>query len=663
VIHSGEILFDHPSLGAVVHAAGYIPRIVAFSQEDKAAKGLRSLQDDRGSYGSTIRFGAVEIVASNRAVLIRAPRGGGKTVFVRELEACLKGESSGDPVFNLGRLNRSVCRNDDGPFLRERWSAPLPTVFSVDLGDDGQAEFQFGRGRDRTAVMAILDGLDHLAADRAGCLLEQAMTWLGCNPDSRLLVTGETDTIAEFELPPDLAMHDLMPVPGMECRALCERLGIKEPERNLARWPGPFALWAASGIDAPPWEQACSLVGTNEARRLAENAARQVQGSDGGAPSLASNHAALDRMLGQRWLRDVLAARHLAAEPIDQVVSRISARDDRWIGPMARFALDLPAGSERAKALVRGLMTGIPAPRMLLLASRLVQTGEPGSEVVRMALAAGIERGGLQAGLRRKFGQALALLGDPRKLDKLVEVPAGTYRIGGGTHPNSQPEHDCRVEDYRIGAYPVTNFAYQEFATAAGRPWRSADATRCEFANAPAVDLTWHDAMDYCAWLTSEWRTAGRIGTREIVRLPTEPEWEAAARGSRGWHFPWGEEWAAGHANGEEAGLNEVCSVGLFPEGASPFGCMDMAGQVWEWTTTLWGKDMRLPSFAYPYRNDGREDLDAGPAVRRVLRGGCFSSNRMKANGIYRGSLEPAGFWRGNGFRIVVAQAGTIPAG
>ncbi|MDE0306781.1 MAG: SUMF1/EgtB/PvdO family nonheme iron enzyme [Albidovulum sp.] len=661
MIRSGRVLFDHPSLGAVGHAAGYMPRIVAFSHEDKAAKGLRSLQDDQGGHGPTIRFGAVEIVAKNRAVLLRAPRGGGKTVFVQELEACLKGESSGDPVFNLGRLNRSVCRNDDGLFLRERWSAPLPTVISVDLSDDGQAGFRFRRGRDQTAVMAILDGLDHLAADRAGRLLEQAMTWLRCNPDSRLLVTGETETIAGFELPPDLAKHDLMPVPGMECRALCERLGFKEPERNVARWPGPFALWAVSGIDAPPWEQVRSLVGTNKAQRLAENAARQVGGDAERTSFFASNHVALDRVLAQRWLRDVLAARHLATEPIDQVVSRISDRTDRWIGSMTLFALDLPAGSERAAALVRGLMTEKPDPRMLLLASRLVQTGEPDSEIVRMALAAGIERGGFPVEFRRMLGQALALLGDPRELDKLVGVPAGTFRIGGGAHPNSRPEHVCSVEDYRIGAYPVTNSAYQEFATAAGRPWRSADAARREFANAPAVDLTWHDAMGYCAWLTSEWRAVGRIGAHEIVRLPTEPEWEVAARGPRGWHYPWGAEWAAGHANGEEAGLNEVCSVGLFPEGVSPFGCMDMAGQVWEWTTTLWGEDMGTPSFAYPYRNDGREDLDAGPSVRRVLRGGCFSSNRMKANGIYRGSLEPAGFWRGNGFRIVVANKGTKP--
>ena len=663
MIHPNRILFHHPSLGAVGHAVGYLPRIVAFSHEDEAAMGLRSLRDDPGRDGPTIRFGAVEMVSENRAMLLRAPRGGGKTVFVRELEACLNGESSGDPVFNLGRLNRSVCRNDDGLFLCERWRAPPPTVISFDLSDDGRPGFHFEPGREHPAVMAILDGLDHLGVDQAGSLLERAMTWLSHHPDCRLLLTGETDTIAALELPPELAAHDLMPVPGMECRALCGRLGLREPERNLARWPGPFALWAASGIDATPWEQVRSLVGTDETQRLAENAAHQVAGNGGRASLSASNHAALDCMLQQRWLRDILAARHLASEPIDQVVSRISVRTDRWMGSLTRFVLDLPAGSETAMALVRGLMTADEDPRMLLLASRLVLSGGPDSDIVRTALAAGIERGGLPAGLRRKFGQALALLGDPRRLDRLVEVPAGTFRMGGGIHPNSRPGHRCRVEAYRIGAYPVTNSAYLEFATATGRPWRSADATRLELANAPAVDLTWHDAMAHCAWLTSEWRAAGRISSDEIVRLPTEPEWESAARGSQGWHYPWGEEWAAGHANGEETGFNEVCSVGLFPEGASPFGCMDMAGQVWEWTTTLWGKDMGTPSFAYPYRNDGREDLDAGPSVRRVLRGGCFSSNRMKANGIYRGSLEPDGFWRGNGFRVVVGQAGTIAAG
>lgn len=81
-----------------------------------------------------------------------------------------------------------------------------------------------------------------------------------------------------------------------------------------------------------------------------------------------------------------------------------------------------------------------------------------------------------------------------------------------------------------------------------------------------------------------------------------------------------------------------------------------MTGQVWEWTSTVWGEDMATPTWRYPYAEDGREQLTAAANLRRVLRGGCFSSHKEKASCTYRGSLEPSGFWRGNGFRVVVSQ-------
>jgi iron(II)-dependent oxidoreductase len=189
----------------------------------------------------------------------------------------------------------------------------------------------------------------------------------------------------------------------------------------------------------------------------------------------------------------------------------------------------------------------------------------------------------------------------------------------------------------------------------------SPDGKSPTWATYPATDLTWHDARAYCWWLGDKWRAEGRIGAHEEVRLPTEAEWERAARGDQrdggpAVVYPWGESWRDDAANSEEAGFNAPCALGLFPAGASPYGVMDMAGQVWEWTMTLWGDDMATPSFRYPYADDGREDTEAAPTIRRVLRGGCFSSGRLKANCTYRGSLEPNGFWRGNGFRIVVVE-------
>jgi len=274
------------------------------------------------------------------------------------------------------------------------------------------------------------------------------------------------------------------------------------------------------------------------------------------------------------------------------------------------------------------------------------------------ALVAIVEQGSLPLALRVEAGRALAVEGDPRDLDALVEIPGGPFTMGSTAHPNSAPPHRISVWPYRIGRYPVTNDRYRRFVEATARAWSSPDGLLSHRANSPAVDLTWHDARAYCDWLTLQWRADGRIEPDEVVRLPTEPEWERAARGLQeddGFVYPWPGPWRDDRANAEEAALNDTCPVGLFPAGRSPDGCDDMAGQVWEWTSTSWGEDMTTPRYAYPYADDGREDVDAAPDVRRVLRGACFLSPREKANCIYRGSLEPAGFWRGNGFRIVVA--------
>jgi iron(II)-dependent oxidoreductase len=222
--------------------------------------------------------------------------------------------------------------------------------------------------------------------------------------------------------------------------------------------------------------------------------------------------------------------------------------------------------------------------------------------------------------------------------------------------------HELPIPTFSIGAYPVTVGQYATFANATGRQWVSVDRHNPCKQNSPATDVTWHDAVAYCGWLTSLWRANKTIGEDEQVRLPSEPEWEKAASSGRnsfdlaGCLYPWGTEWRNDASNSEETGLNSPCAVGLFSKGASSYGCHDMTGNIWEWCSTLWGEDMATPSFSYPWQDDGREAAEASPSLRRVLRGGCFSSGRMKANCTYRGSLEPSGYWRGNGFRVVVSR-------
>ncbi|CAG0935176.1 Serine/threonine-protein kinase Pkn1 [Thermoflexales bacterium] len=286
----------------------------------------------------------------------------------------------------------------------------------------------------------------------------------------------------------------------------------------------------------------------------------------------------------------------------------------------------------------------------------------PKLERVRAWLRAIVERGWLPPLDRAQAGNALAVLGDERDFDELIEIPAGRFLMGGDRRDNEKPQHLIVLPAFKIGKYPVTNVQYMRFVEATGRKWETNEVHKRGKANHPAVDVTWHDARAYCAWLTGQWRAAGRIAVNEEARLPTEAEWEKAARGMDGREWPWdiGGWWDSGwdeqKCNSDELGLNDTSPVGIFPSGASPYGCLDMSGNVWEWTSSLWGKSYDSPEFKYPYRaDDGRENLAAGDDVLQVLRGGAFDGNRGLARCAFRSGYRPYFRHRSGGFRVVVA--------
>jgi len=160
--------------------------------------------------------------------------------------------------------------------------------------------------------------------------------------------------------------------------------------------------------------------------------------------------------------------------------------------------------------------------------------------------------------------------------------------------------------------------------------------------NQPVVGVTWYEAMAYCAWLTE--RVGDATNRRFVVRLPAEAEWEWAAGGPRHTVYPWNGRFDPDRANTLEGRVLGTSPVGAYPHGAAACGALDMAGNVWEWTLSLY-RD-------YPYRpDDGREDpLAEG---RRVLRGGSWHDLQRFARVSYRLDALPGSFVNFLGFRVV----------
>ena len=180
-----------------------------------------------------------------------------------------------------------------------------------------------------------------------------------------------------------------------------------------------------------------------------------------------------------------------------------------------------------------------------------------------------------------------------------------------GSDPNDRdafddekPVHRLFLPAFQIARTPVTNAQYVIYIQAAGAEpplhWEDGQPPK-EKLEHPVVYVSWHDACGYCTWLSQL--------IRKQVRLPTEAEWEKAARGDKDKRpYPWGETFDMVKCNSAALGLGDTTPVGVFPAGASPYGCLDMAGNVLEWTwgawSACWGE--------YPYNpHDGREDLAA----------------------------------------------------
>ena len=288
--------------------------------------------------------------------------------------------------------------------------------------------------------------------------------------------------------------------------------------------------------------------------------------------------------------------------------------------------------------------------------------------------------------LRASTGVSLARLGDPRPEVMTIEgmhfcyVPAGPFWMGEGSDEHL---NESLTYDYWMGRYPVTNAQFRPFVedpkgyrndrwwTKDGLAWR-ADRTGprdygepFNLSNHPVVGITWYEALAYTLWLTEEMRAAGALPDGYRVRLPSETEWEKAARGGLEIpaepaygpagatnadrltanslpkrRYPWGDEADPDLANYRDSGIDATSAVGCFYPGRSPYGCEEMSGNIWEWTRSLWGEKS--------------EDEDGASDVDRVLRGGSFSIFAAYVRCADRFRNGPDFFFRDFGVRVVV---------
>ena len=289
-----------------------------------------------------------------------------------------------------------------------------------------------------------------------------------------------------------------------------------------------------------------------------------------------------------------------------------------------------------------------------------------------------------------------------------VEIPAGPFIMGSADDDpmawdSERPQHEVDLERFWIGRYPVTNAQYRlfwesdeyedrRFWTDAGWEWlqgtevdvsiypedlqeqatdwyasRPKEKRRRPFfwnderwgaATRPVVGVTWYEAQAYCQWLNDQEPDFGWIsGVASLcVGLPTEAQWEKAARGTGAWLWPWGQDFGEGFCNSKECEIGETSVVDMFPGSRSASGVADMVGNVWEWTVTTWSRrSFSVPDYMYPYKGDGRNDVDGNSS--RILRGGSWYNDKKSARCAARFGNAPGFFVAAVGFRVILSLA------
>ncbi len=257
---------------------------------------------------------------------------------------------------------------------------------------------------------------------------------------------------------------------------------------------------------------------------------------------------------------------------------------------------------------------------------------------------------------------AIAPHGDQNELEiggiRFVRVPKGRFVMGSKddnelASDDEKPQHTVEIAyDYWMAKFILTNEQYAEYLDKKKHPVSDWQKKK----DHPVVNVSWNDAIAYCKWFNETFKSE-LVGASHdsplLLRLPTEAEWEKAARGAYGNEWPWGNEFDPNKCNSSEGKKGGTTPVGAYSSlgGDSPYGCADMVGNVWEWCND-WFSDSE-------YKNRSATVSDPkGPqkGSRRVLRGGSFDFDRHDARCAYRYNRKPDNRFNGLGFRVCASS-------
>ncbi len=367
------------------------------------------------------------------------------------------------------------------------------------------------------------------------------------------------------------------------------------------------------------------------------------------------------------WEETTILAAGLAAENDDQLVQALVEVNPVLAGRCLHEGQAKVDRTVREKviAALLSIVTQTETPLWKQVAARLGITAQP-EVALRVRVAA---------------GEVLGYLGDPR-LSEMATVPAGHFLMGAnirGGGDRLYPLHSLWLPTYYISKYPVTNVGYRWFIEMGGytdrRWWTEAGwaakermswsepecwhDSRFNKPNQPVVGVSWHECVAFCQWYSAN--------TGCKFRLPTEAEWEKAARGVLGRSYPWGNRFDASRLNmreGEQA-VQATTPVGIYPRGVSPFGAFDCCGNVREWCSTKVEGKYWTPLYKrYPYditENEWCVDYLNETAPFRAARGVCWDYERYEPGYVnqdfaccfVRDRFDPSFRDYGAGFRLV----------